>query len=161
MAAVCCNAQTTFTQHLTRHVAGEGQVTLHHDAEIEALVNGRSHATAHRGHVASHDSIAPDAETAATALEHGRRTKAIGYRIQVYAGGNNRSAKQEAQRMGSLVRSMFTDVPVYTNFISPRWVCRVGDFKTYEEANDLLKQMQETHRFNEASIVKTQIVVYK
>ena len=82
-----------------------------------------------------------------------------GYRIQVYAGGNNRQSKSEAYRMANLVRSTFSDVQVYTHFISPRWICRVGDFKTYEEANDLLKRMRQTQKFREASIVKSKITL--
>lgn len=162
VAALCC-AQTTFTQHLTRQQAGEGKVTLHHDAEIESLVNGLTrHVTNSRPaarnteQAQQPDSVAADGEN-----QMGRRAKSMGYRIQVYAGGNNRRAKQEAQQMASLVKSYFSNVSVYANFISPRWVCRVGDFKTYEEAKEMLQRMRETHRFNEASIVKTQIVVYR
>ena len=86
--------------------------------------------------------------------------KVNGYRIQVYAGGNNRQSKLEAYRMASLVRSNFEDVSVYTHFISPRWICRVGDFRTYEEANELLRRMRQTQKFREASIVKSKIIVF-
>ena len=82
-----------------------------------------------------------------------------GYRIQVYAGGNNRQSKSEAYRMAALVRSTFDDVQVYTHFISPRWICRVGDFRTYEEATDMLRRMRETQKFREASIVKSKIIL--
>ncbi len=162
--ALPSTAQTTFTQHLTRPaLAGEGLVTLHQDSDIDALVNGQTRHIAsppqHTAGAAVRDTTAhADSEAAPVT---GRRAKATGYRIQVYAGGNNRTSKQEAQRMASLVSSYFSDVPVYTNFLSPRWVCRVGDFRTYEEAHELLQRMRETHRFNEASIVKTQIVVYR
>ena len=61
--------------------------------------------------------------------------------------------------MAGIVRSTFSDVSVYTNFISPRWTCRVGDFKTREEAAEMLHRMRETQKFREASIVKSQIVV--
>ncbi len=162
------SAQQTFTEHLTRRVAGEGTVTLSQDAEIEALVNG----------VAARPSAVPSArqtppnhskkqnadddssseESASEAQMH--RTQAIGFRIQVYAGGNNRKSKSEAYRMGDMVRSYFDDVNVYTHFISPRWVCRVGDFKTREEAVEQLRKMRLTQKFNEASIVKSKIIVY-
>lgn len=166
------SAQQTFTQHLTRRVAGEGTVTLHHDAEIDALVNGITRATASSAaapaannaaatrvaKAAKADTVATDS-TLNTLNTFGRRIRANGYRIQVYAGGNNRQAKSEAYRMAALVRSNFDDVQVYTHFISPRWICRVGDFKTYEEASDMLRRMRDTQKFREASIVKSKIII--
>ena len=168
-------AQRTFTQNLTRLVAGEGKVTLHQDAEIEALVNGISQnvsATATTGNArpatpatkpiakVQSDSIAASDTAIVSPITTGRRMKVNGYRIQVYAGGNNRQSKLEAYRMASLVRSNFEDVSVYTHFISPRWICRVGDFRTYEEANELLRRMRQTQKFREASIVKSKIIVF-
>lgn len=156
------SAQETFTQHLTRHTAGEGRVTLHHDAEIDALVNTpANHTVAKPVHV--HKTDADSIVTATESIKEnhfGHRSQAVGFRIQVYAGGNSRQSKSEAHRMASLVRSHFGDVAVYTSFISPRWVCRVGDFKTREEATEQLRKMRDTQLFNEASIVKSKIYVY-
>ena len=163
----------TFTEHLTRSNTGEGLVILHHDAEIEALVNGVTRfATTNTASlqqnaasmvpVIQHPSDSLFAGDSSSALQlplQGHRTRSMGYRIQIYAGGNNRQAKAEAYRQAGLVRSMFSDVSVYTNFISPRWTCRVGDFKTREEAVEMLNRLRETQKFREASIVKSQIVV--
>ena len=161
----------TFTEHLTRTVAGEGSVILHHDSDIEALVNGQityaGYAPASRPQTpaisatAAHtDSLLAGVSSTTDQLPvFGRRMRATGYRVQVYAGGNNRQSKAEAYRMAGIVRSTFSDVSVYTNFISPRWTCRVGDFKTREEAAEMLHRMRETQKFREASIVKSQIVV--
>ena len=57
------------------------------------------------------------------------------------------------------VKRMFPELNVYTHFASPRWICRAGDFKTYEEANDVLQQMRETGALTGISIVKDQIVL--
>lgn len=161
----------TFTEHLTLTVAGEGSVILHHDSDIEALVNGQityaGYAPASRPQTpavsatAAHtDSLLAGVSSTTDQLPvFGRRMRATGYRVQVYAGGNNRQSKAEAYRMAGIVRSTFSDVSVYTNFISPRWTCRVGDFKTREEAAEMLHRMRETQKFREASIVKSQIVV--
>ena len=169
-------AQQTFTQYLTCKTAGGATVVLHQDAEIDALVNGittpatqntsaaaantatgttRVTSNASTAKVTTPDSLA----TADSTLTTGRRLRTNGYRIQVYAGGNNRQSKSEAYRMAALVRSSFSDVQVYTHFISPRWICRVGDFKTYEEATEMLKRMRQTQKFSEASIVKSKIIV--
>lgn len=155
------SAQQKFTEHLTRKVAGEGTVTLSQDAEIDALVNGSAAPVVRQQRTVQQ----PDTTAVVTDGEghknniSAHHTYAVGYRIQVYAGGNTRQSKSEAHRMGHLVRSYFNDVNVYTSFISPRWVCRVGDFKTREEAVEQLRKMHLTQQFGEASIVKSKIIV--
>jgi len=161
------SAQQTFTDYLARRVAGEGTVVLHHDAELDALVNGQvSYASiaSPRAHkpvsaILLPDTIPADSGSSVVIPTFGRRVRSTGFRIQVYAGSNTRQSKSEANRMASLVRSTFEDVNVYTRFISPRWTCRVGDFKTREEAVELLRRMRETRKFPEASIVKSQIIL--
>lgn len=153
----------SFTSRLTRLAVGEGVVTLHHDAEIDALVNGitpPSRQPRSNGQLTSQfvDSTATADSTLFTPT---RRVRTIGYRIQVYAGGNNRTSKAEAYRMANLVRSEFPELTVYTHFISPRWICRAGDFKTNEEAREMLRRMRQTQKFREASIVKSQINTYQ
>jgi len=177
---ICCltaalnplSAQETFTDYLTRYRAGEGTVTLHQDAEINALVNGlvsyapgRKNmlppAPTHRSYsslLASTDSLVQESLDSTIVFNTGRRVRMNGFRIQVYAGGNNRQSKTEAYRMAGVVRNYFEDISVYTNFISPRWICRVGDFKTREEAASMLSRMRQTGAFHEASIVKTKII---
>lgn len=161
----------TFTEHLTSAPrTGEGTVVLKQDAEIAALVNGKAApattasttstaATAKSATAAKTDSVSTtDSELNLPTVPLGKRARLRGYRIQVFAGGNTRQGKQEALRMQNLVRAQFPDVAVYTQFISPRWICRVGDFRTYEEASKMLRQLRQTGRFREASIVKSTII---
>ena len=163
------SAQQTFTGHLTSAPrAGEGSVVLIQDAEIEALVNGKGTSNQTSATNTSKPATSAEAGTASSAfidsllnlpnLQQGKRARLRGYRIQVYAGGNTRQGKQEAMRMQNLVRTQFPDLAVYTQFISPRWICRVGDFRTYEEASKVLHEMRQTGRFREASIVKSTII---
>lgn len=83
--------------------------------------------------------------------------KRPGYRIQVYAGNNTRNAKNEAYAEASRVREVFPELNVYTSFIPPRWLCRVGDFRTIEEADAVMRRLRESKVFKEVSIVKDQI----
>lgn len=155
-------AQQNFTDRLTRKTAGEGTVTLNQDAEINALVNGV--AAPGKTPRSLSQILGQWNDTTATdtiSLAPTRRVRTVGYRIQVFAGGNNRNAKSEAYRVANLVRSEFPELSVYTHFISPRWICRVGDFRTNEEARTMLKKMRDTKKFREASIVKSQIIVYQ
>lgn len=85
--------------------------------------------------------------------------KVAGYRVQVYAGNNTRNAKFEAMRVASDVRSFFPEVSVYSFFNPPRWLCRVGDFRTMEEAYLMMRKLKATRVFHEVSIVKDRVNV--
>ena len=80
-----------------------------------------------------------------------------GYRIQVYFGDNSRKGKTEARAAGLRFRNYFPTQPVYISFVSPHWLCRVGDFRTNHEAREFLKQIRELGIFREAVVVKSKI----
>jgi len=85
--------------------------------------------------------------------------KMNGFRIQVYFGDNSRQGKAEARAVGQRFRNSFPELPVYVNFDSPHWLCRAGDFRTMEEASEVLRQIREMGIFREAIIVKSKINV--
>lgn len=86
------------------------------------------------------------------------KKKIRGYRVQVYAGDNTRKARQKAQSVAVQIKSYFPELAVYAHFVSPRWVCRAGDFRTYGEAQTYLRKIK-AKKFREALIVKTTILV--
>lgn len=154
-------AQTQpFTERLQKAVSGQGTVRLHQDADIVALVNGtaRRTITTTRSLLTSTDSLllANDSLLMGT----GRKVRMNGYRVQVYAGGNSRDAKRRAYQVDALVKKLFPEQPVYTRFVSPRWICHVGDFKTRAEALRLLKDLRRTGKFSEAITVRCKINAY-
>lgn len=85
-------------------------------------------------------------------------TKARGYRVQVYAGNNTRASREAAFRAGDAIRKAFPDLSIYTEFISPRWVCRVGDCRTYEEADALMRDIRALGNFKDATILPNQAI---
>ena len=87
-----------------------------------------------------------------------RSYKVNGYRVQVFAGGNSRADKIKAQNAGNAVKQAFPSQPVYVHFYSPRWICRVGNFRTYEEANAILHQVRKMG-YKQACIVSGKITV--
>lgn len=165
-SAVELSAQTKFTEQLQKSAAGQGKVTLHQSQKITELVNGDASISpsATKGKpaetTAKKSQDGDPVEVSAIQPNTGQKVRMNGYRIQVYSGGNSRKAKTEAAAMGQRVRSMYGDLSIYTNFISPHWICRVGDFKSYEEANEIFRQMKATGRFSEAVIVKSKIITY-
>ena len=152
-SAVELSAQTKFTEQLQKPAAGQGKVILHQISP--SAMKGKPAETTGKK-LQDGD---PDEASAMQSIT-GQKVRMNGYRIQVYSGGNSRKAKNEAAAMGQRVRSMYGDLSIYTNFISPHWICRVGDFKSYEEANEIFRQMKESGRFSEAVIVKSKIITY-
>ena len=84
--------------------------------------------------------------------------KVNGYRVQIYAGGNTRKDRQKAEKIGNEIKALFPTEPIYVHFYSPRWICRMGNYRTYEEAHAILTQVREAG-YNQASIVKGKISV--
>lgn len=84
--------------------------------------------------------------------------KVNGYRVQVFAGGNSRDARVKAERTGREINSLFPGEPVYVHFYSPRWICRMGNYRTYEEAHQILNAVKKLG-YNSAIIVKGKITV--
>lgn len=119
---------------LERDVPGQGKVTIHQDARIEALIGRERPATGEQ-----------------------KVLKVQGFRIQAYAGNNTRQAKNDAYGVASRIKEYFPELTVYTTFNPPRWLCRVGDFRSIEEADAMMRKMKATGMFNEVSIVKDQI----
>ena len=84
--------------------------------------------------------------------------KVTGYRVQVFAGGNSRNDRLKAEKTGSEIKSLFPGVPVYVHFYSPRWICRMGNYRTYEEAHEVLNRVKDMG-YQSAIIVKGKITV--
>lgn len=84
--------------------------------------------------------------------------KTQGYRIQVFSGGNSRLDKQKAQTAGAVMKSNFPSEPIYVHFYSPSWKCRMGNYRTIEEARRLLKKVKQLG-YPQANIIKGTISV--
>jgi len=84
--------------------------------------------------------------------------KVNGYRVQAFAGGNSRADRQKAEQVGNLLKSHFPNEPVYVHFYSPRWICRMGNYRTMEEAHEMLSNVRKIG-ITGASIVKGKITV--
>ena len=134
-ATISVAAQEKITDRLQRPMPGKGTVVIHQDDALYRLLGRIS-----------------------TPTLAGTRVQARGYRVQVYAGGNTRAAREAALRAASSIRSAFPDLSIYTEFISPRWVCRVGDCRTYEDADRLLRDIRALGTFKELTILPNQVI---
>ena len=131
------SAQTNIVDELQKNKVGQGIVTIHQDAKISALLGSV--------YVKSDDEAEP------------KVLKARGYRVQVYAGNNSRIARQEANDIAEQIKVEFPELSVYAFFQPPRWLCRVGDYRSIEEADAAMRRLKTTGKFKEVSIVREQI----
>ena len=170
----------SFTQRIQQTKKGEGTVTIHQSKEIDELVNAPAPApakktattaqprttekpaaatapTGQKPTVASAKHEKDTTETAQPNQLHGTR-KVTGYRVQAFAGGNKRADRQKAEQTANAIRQLFPGEAVYTHFYNPRWICRVGNYPTYEEARRMLTELRNLG-YSSATIVKGQITV--
>ena len=172
----------TFTQRIQQKgQAGEGTVTVSQSKDIDDLVNGKLTESLPETKpddkpVADKPESVKAREQLAKILEHKSDSTAIettidtrkkvmrggykidGYRVQAFAGGNQRKDRQKAEQIGSKIKNSFPTEPIYVHFYSPRWICRVGNYRTYEEAYQMLKEIRKLG-ISGASIVKGKITV--
>lgn len=66
----------------------------------------------------------------------------VGYRIQAFSG-NSATAKREAQVRERNIISRFPQMRPYIGYKAPSWRLRVGDFRTRDEAEEMLKQLKK------------------
>ena len=135
--ALSAGAQKNIVEDLQTNRVGQGTVTIHQDAKIAALLG------------ATYVKSAGENEP--------KMLKARGYRVQVYAGNNSRIARQEANDVAEQIKMEFPELPVYAFFQPPRWLCRVGDYRSIEEADASMRRLKATGKFKEVSIVREQI----
>ncbi len=86
------------------------------------------------------DETAPDEDETTAQPEQektvkSRSGKTAGYRVQVFADNNARTAKGEARARERSVMMAFPQYPTYVAYSSPYWRLRVGDFKSQAEAD--------------------------
>ena len=67
----------------------------------------------------------------------------VGYRIQVFADKNQRTAKSEAMARERNVQARFPELGCYLTYNAPTWRMRVGDFLTREEALEMMQQLKK------------------
>jgi len=173
----------TFTQRIQKNSAGEGTITIHQDTAIDELVNGpvptpkpisapkKMTPTPVKTAVkAKETTVAPvkeamvsqsqqnQQEADTTLITPKRVFKTVGYRVQVMAGGNTRRDRQRAEQAGRSLRTLFPGEEVYVHFYSPRWIRRLGNYRTYEEAHEKMLEVRKLG-YDAATVVKGKITV--
>ena len=165
----------TYTERVQKKVEGQGTVTIHQSDDIDQLVNdptatgvqsqGSSNSdkkptTPSKGNEQAKNNGQPSGSGNGEEATTQRRTsqKVSGYRVQAFAGGNTRKDRQMAEQARNNIKAHFSNVSVDVHFYSPRWICRVGNYRTYEEAHQMMVALQNLG-YKQASIVKSKVSV--
>ncbi len=173
----------TFTQHVQKQNAGEGRVVIVQSAEIDRVVNtntrpakvetapattpadrnAEQRAAAVKEEVERNNMRQDRADQASSAYMAGARSrfKTQGYRVQIFTGSNSHEDKVKAHEIGQKCQHLFPELSIYARFVSPRWICRVGDFRTYQDAQEYASKIRRARIATEVRIVKCEVLLAK
>lgn len=177
----CCigglMAQNSIVQSLETPVSGQGKVAVRQDSRLTEWLkkgsvplkrwspagDGNSHDSSSGKNVAStggeKGTSRSDTVTTRKAVSSSEVSTRSGYRVQVYSGPATREAKNQAAAAAAKARMYFPEVATYSFFVSPRWVCVIGDFLTHEEAVTMKQRISKLRAFNESTVVRSQVIV--
>lgn len=121
------NNNTSIIDELNANRPGQGKVTVYQDEAIKGI-------------------LAKPAPVNLPVFSSGdgsvRYVKVRGYKIQVFSGNDQRKSRDEAYYKQRLINENFEDIETVVFFNSPRWILRAGNFRTREEANEVMMQMR-------------------
>lgn len=138
VSAQSYSADTTIVQSLNRSMNG-ARVVLHQDSVLDMRLSRNS---------------------GALKIDKEGNIATQGYRIQLFSD-NKRNSREEAELRSGVVAGDMPEIPIYVTYLSPFWRLRVGDYRTYEEANaqmQILKKKFPKYSV-EMRIVKDEIVL--
>mgnify|MGYP002524048819 CR=1 FL=1 len=168
-------AQKNFVENVQKAKEGWGKVDINQDPRLTKLVNNDTIIEPKQ----KKEGVSPTPKTAGKTQKAGdikaspdssdilinsnsakiKRYKVKGFRVQIYAGSNSRNSRMEAEKTARRFKGYFPKMPVYTHFYPPRWVCRVGDFRTEEQAEKFMHQIRQLKAFTGVIVVKTAVLV--
>lgn len=117
-------------EELNRADPGKGKVAVYQDEGVKDVA-GRPIATQ------------PSPRPVYSSADGSSYVRVVGYRIQAFAGNNQRTSKNEAYRKQSMINGAFPGLETKIIFDSPFWRLRVGNFRSREDANAVMSQMRQ------------------
>lgn len=134
----------TIVDDLQEKVPGKGTVIIDQPPAIRALIGGRR-----------------DGSSIETTADGQTFMKHQGYRVQIFSGNNQRTAKDEAFRKEKQIKERFPSLSTYVTYNAPFWRLRVGNYDSQEEAVYAQRQLADAFPSfaKEIYIVKEEIKV--
>lgn len=83
-----------------------------------------------------------------------------GFRVQIYSSNRQQTAKAEALQLEKDITEKVS-IPVYVLYMTPFWKVRLGNFRTFDEANEFKNQLlaQFPQMLGDTYIVRDKIQV--
>ena len=152
-----------FTEVLQTKSSKGGIVLLIQSSKIDSLVNGLKPKqlvkdSSSLPKITKQDKDSVQLDSIGKPIPKGFVNK-DGFRIQIYTGANSRTDKEQALKLQTQSKNLFPDYEVYCNFISPRWVVRIGDFETRDEAMVFMTEVRKTGISKEVRVVKCKVQI--
>lgn len=116
----------TIVDDLQETVPGKGKVVIDQPPGIRALIGSRR-----------------DGANIETASDGQTFLKYQGFRVQIFSGNNQRTAKSEAFKKEQQIKERFPNLPTYVTYNAPFWRLRVGNYDSREEAYYIQRQISE------------------
>ena len=135
-SAIAQNSQKTIIDELNSSKWGQGDVKVMQDDVLQGKIAVRS--------TEPIDSLGePEPSTSSNAnVAPGTRVRE--YKIQVFMGNNQQQSKREPESKQAQTRNAYPDLRTSVSFQSPFWRLRVGNFRTKEEAEQMMHDMRKT-----------------
>ncbi len=112
---------------ICNHLISTGRVSLIQDSRLTALLGSQP-----KAYYANPDQQDKDSAK-----------KAKGYRIRVFSGNQQSKSKNRAYSLQTELNTKMPELSTYVTFKTPNWRLMVGDYRTTEEANSMLRQLKK------------------
>ena len=146
----------TFTDDLRENTSNGGSLQVIQSADLDTIVNekelGKQTPSTGKAEQANRYKR-PKLKPGQTEYE-----RASGFRIQIYQGTGS-EGNANAKKMQARARQAFPGFSAYVSLNGPRWVCRLGDFQTNQEAQAFLRRVRSSGISKTVSIVRSPIFV--
>ena len=154
IAGCTVSAQSKFTEHVKSQQTGEGKVVIIQTPQIDDVVNNtpqpvKKNPATPSNEQRGHDSSKKPSES------NGKDKPAHSH----IGDNNSHNDKMKAYAIGETCQKKFPMLSVYPRFINPRWVCRVGDFRTHEDAQEYAKKIRASGISREVRIVRCEVLL--
>lgn len=118
LVAQSLREEASIINHIERQTPGEGVVQVRQSEAISNLIGRRQ-------------------------VGENRETVTIdGYRVQLFSGNQQNKSKEEAFAKERRVHTLFPELATFVTFRSPSWRLRVGNFRSYEDADQVMRRIK-------------------
>ena len=138
------HSEKKILDHLTTPTINKGRIRIYQDSRLDSLMSK------HKIEAQSNLEI-----TENVAYVVGR-----GYRIQIFSGNNQRESKNQAYAMEQEIKERMPKLDTYVTFNQPFWKLRVGNFRTYEEAQAMLRNIKKEFPGWKEMFISNDVVKY-